>query len=100
MKVKNTGDMAGAEVVQLYIADEISQLPKPVKELKGFEKVVLAPGEEKNIIFKSKKEYLAGYDSKYHTWVSEPGWYRVLVGNSSRSVACEQRFQGPWTQRI
>ena len=93
VKVKNTGDMAGAEVVQLDIADEISQLPKPVKELKGFEKVVLAPGEEKNIIFKIKKEYLAGYDSKYHTWVSEPGWYRALVGNSSRSVACEQRFK-------
>ncbi len=54
---------------------------------------MLAPGEKKKIIFKIKKEYLAGYDSKYHTWVSEPGWYRALVGNSSRSVACEQRFK-------
>ena len=93
VKVKNTGDRAGAEVVQMYIADEVSLLPKPIKELKGFEKLMLAPKEEKTVTFKIKKEDLAGYDSKYHTWVSEPGWYRLLVGNSSRSIACEQRFR-------
>lgn len=93
VKIKNTGKMAGAEVVQMYIADEVSLLPKPIKELKGFEKVFLAPGEERKIEFKIRKDDLAGYDSQYHAWVSEPGWYKILVGNSSRSIACEQRFR-------
>ncbi len=93
VKVKNTGDRAGKETVQLYIADEVSLIPKPVKELKGFEKVWLQPGEEKTVTFKIRKADLACYDEKYHDWVSEPGWYQVQVGNSSRNISCCGRFR-------
>ena len=93
VKVKNVGSVAGKEVVQLYIYDEKSLLPKPVKELKGFEKVFLRPGEERVVTFTLHKKDLGAWDVKYHEWVTEPGWYKVLIGNSSRNIACESRFR-------
>ena len=80
--VKNTGDAAGCEVVQLYIRDDYSDVVRPVKELKGFRKVELAPGEEQEVTF-----YITEEDLRYYrldgTFGSEPGTFTVMIGNSS-----------------
>lgn len=81
--IQNTGDMAGSEVVQIYISDIDSTLPKPVKELKAFEKVCLQPGEEKEITFTLSKEQFASYDMDYKEWIAEEGYYDILVATSS-----------------
>ncbi|MCM1159019.1 MAG: glycoside hydrolase family 3 C-terminal domain-containing protein [Bacteroidales bacterium] len=84
LTVRNTGSMPGAEVIQIYVSDSYSVLPKPVKELKAFEKVYLMPGESKRIAFTLKKEHFASYDSDYHMWIAEEGYYDILVATSSR----------------
>ena len=81
--IKNTGALAGSEVVQIYISDVYSTLPKPVKELKAFEKVYLKPGEEKRIRFELNKEQFASYDSDYHCWIAEEGYYDIIAAVSS-----------------
>ena len=77
--VKNTGDVAGKETVQLYISDKVASITPSVKRLRGFEKVQLAPGESKKVEFMIKKEDLAfvGIDLK---WVTEPGEFEINVG--------------------
>ncbi|BAV08899.1 beta-glucosidase [Filimonas lacunae] len=84
--VKNTGKVAGAEVAQLYVRQEVSALPRPYKELKGFEKVVLQPGEEKKISINLKEDAFSYYDDNKHAWVEEPGVFDIVVGGSSRSL--------------
>ena len=81
--IKNMGALAGSEVVQIYISDVYSMLPKPVKELKAFEKVYLEPGEEKRIGFKLNKEQFASYDSDFHCWIAEEGYYDIIAAVSS-----------------
>lgn len=77
--VTNTGGRAGAEVVQLYIGDKLSSLPRPVKELKGFEKVYLAPGQSPNpVTFEIDPGMLACYDDAKGAWVAEPGEFTAL----------------------
>ena len=71
--VTNTGDRAGAEVVQLYIGDEQSSLPRPVKELKGFQKVSLNPGQTRTVTFEITPGMLHYYDDAKGAWVAEPG---------------------------
>ena len=80
--VKNTGDAAGCEVVQLYIRDDYSDVVRPVKELKGFRKVELAPGEEQEVTFYITEEDLCYYRLD-GTFGSEPGTFTVMFGNSS-----------------
>lgn len=92
VKVKNTGKMAGKEVVQLYTADEMSSLNKPPKELKAFKKVYLEPGEEKDICLELGKDDLASFDTSLKQWITEPGYYQVLIGNSSRNINLTERF--------
>lgn len=92
VKVKNTGKCGGAEVVQLYISDTESSLPRPIKELKGFEKVYLKAGEEKTITFSIAKEDLSYFDDKKHKWVAEPGSFRAIIGASSRDIQGDVRF--------
>lgn len=87
VRVKNTGRTAGAEVVQLYVGDVVSTLDKPVKELKAFQKVFLEPGEEKEITFVLTKSDFAGYDTKVGDWTTEPGEYRLYIGNSSADIS-------------
>jgi beta-glucosidase len=82
--VTNTGGRAGAEVVQMYIRDLISSVTRPVKELKGFKKVTLQPGETQTVAFDITPESLAFYDVKMK-YVVEPGEFAILVGNSSRN---------------
>ena len=84
--VRNTGDRAGAEVVQLYIGDEESSLPRPVKELKGFEKVTLNPGETRQVTFTVGPEALRYYDDTKGEWVLEPGRFTAFVGAASDDI--------------
>ena len=73
LPVTNTGCREGSEVIQLYISDLQSSLPRPVKELKGFSKVKLAPGETREVTFTIGKEALSFFDDTRHEWVTEPG---------------------------
>ena len=81
VEVTNTGDRAGAEVVQLYVRDEVASVTRPVQELKGFERVVLDPGETRRVRFTLRPKDLRfwGEDG----WTVEPGWFTVMVGGSS-----------------
>ena len=81
--VTNTGKRDGAEVVQIYIRDAVSSVTRPVKELKGFKKVTLAPGEKKTVSFDITPDLLAFYDVDMK-YVVEPGEFFIMVGNSSR----------------
>ena len=81
--VKNTSQYAGDEIVQLYIRDKFSQVTRPVKELKGFKRISLKPGEERVVNFAITPDMLAYYNLKMN-WVVEPGDFRIMVGGSSR----------------
>jgi beta-glucosidase len=81
--VVNTGQRAGDEVVQLYIRDLVSSVTRPVKELKGFRRVTLAPGARTTVVFDVTPEHLAFYDINMD-WRVEPGDFRIMVGPSSR----------------
>ncbi|HMU08428.1 MAG TPA: glycoside hydrolase family 3 N-terminal domain-containing protein [Ferruginibacter sp.] len=82
VEVKNTGNRSGAEVVQLYIRDEYSSVARPVKELKGFKKIWLEPGQTQTVRFVINKEMLSFYDTNMK-WVAEPGDFTVMVGTAS-----------------
>lgn len=90
--VKNTGKKAGAEVVQLYIRDLKSSLPRPLKELKGFEKIYLNPGEQKEVTITIDKSALSFFDPVKHDWVAEPGDFEALIGNSSDAIKTKIKF--------
>ena len=83
VEVTNTGDVSGSEVVQMYIRDLFSTVTRPVKELKGFKKVWLKPGETKKVSLEINKKSLAFYDIRMN-YVVEPGEFDIMVGNSSR----------------
>lgn len=91
--VTNTGKRAGAEVVQLYVNDVKSSLPRPVKELKGFKKVYLAPGETAEVIFTVGKDALSFYDPSVHGWVAEDGDFKVMIGSASDDIRAEAGFR-------
>ena len=90
--VRNTGSEAGAEVLQLYISDSKSSQPRPVKELKGFKKVSLAPGETQQVDFTIDRSALSFYDEKTGDWTAEPGEFVVTVNNSSAPTKNNIRF--------
>ena len=83
VNVKNVGEIAGDEIVQLYISDKYSSITRPVKELKAYQRVSLKPGESKEIVFELNKSAFAYYDSEMN-YVVEAGDFDILVGNSSR----------------
>ncbi len=85
-KVKNTGTVAGAEVAQVYVSDKESTIFRPEKELKGFKKVYLEPGEEKKITVALNKRAFAYYNVNIHDWHVESGEFDILVGASSRDI--------------
>jgi beta-glucosidase len=84
--VKNTGRVAGAEVAQLYVGDVTSSVPRPVKELKGYEKVYLKRGETKHVEITLDDEAFAFYDIDRHCFRVEPGDFLIQVGASSRDL--------------
>jgi beta-glucosidase len=90
--VTNTGERVGKEVVQLYVADTASSLARPPKELKGFEKVALDPGQSKVVTFTLDQRALSFYDPAQKRWVAEPGAFEVLVGSSSRDIRVKSAF--------
>lgn len=91
--VTNTGNRAGAEVIQLYISDLKSTLPRPVKELKGFSKIKLAPGETKEVSFTIDKEALSFFDDARHEWVAEPGTFELSVAASASDIRAKVKFE-------
>ena len=91
--VTNTGDRAGAEVVQLYIGDEQSSLPRPVKELKGFQKVSLNPGQTRTVTFEITSGMLQYYDDAKGAWVAEPGAFTAYVGAASDDIRGTVEFE-------
>jgi beta-glucosidase len=100
LDVTNTGQRAGQEVVQLYVRDEQSSLPRPEKELKGFLKVDLQPGETKSVTLTLGMRALAYFDDARAAWVAEAGRFEVLVGSSSRDVRARAAFslQREWVR--
>ena len=92
VNVKNTGSREGAEVVQLYIHDVKSSLERPYKELKGFAKVGLKPGESKDVSIDVNNEALSFYDDRAGKWTSEAGEFVALVGTSSDSLPLKAAF--------
>lgn len=87
--ITNTGDFAGKEVVQLYVADEVSTVIRPEKELKDFAKVELKPGETKTVTFTLGKRSFAYYNTDISDWHVESGNFRILIGKSSRDIVLE-----------
>ena len=85
LTVKNTGDRAGSETVQMYIRDVVGSISRPMKELKGFEKITLKPGEERTVRF-AIDESLLQFCNDDLEWVVEPGTFHVFVGPNSRDV--------------
>lgn len=85
VKVSNDGEIAGKEVVQLYIRDRVGSVTRPVKELKGFQKIEIAPGESKTIVFEITTQDLKFYDYDLN-YVWESGEFEIMVGGNSRDV--------------
>ena len=90
--VTNTGKRAGKEVVQLYIGDEKCSVDRPVKELKGFEKVALEPGETKRVSFSIQPEDLRFYSEDKHAWMAEPGKFKAYVCANESDVRGTAEF--------
>lgn len=90
--VTNIGKREGKEIVQLYISDLKSSVPRPVKELKGFRKVSLKPGETKDVTFQITADALKYFDAYRHDWVSEPGDFEALIGASAGDIRTKVPF--------
>jgi beta-glucosidase len=93
LQVRNSGTRAGAEVVQLYLRDVESSLPRPEKELKGFRRVVLQPGEAQTLTFTLDEPAMSFFDPGKQDWVAEAGAFEVLVGASSRDIRLKGAFR-------
>ena len=89
VQVKNTGDREGTEIVQLYMQDVTASLVRPVKELKGFVRVELMPGQEKTVTLHLKKQDMGFYNNQAE-YVLEDGKFRIYVGGNSRDCLCEE----------
>ncbi len=92
VEVTNTGEIDGAEIVQLYIADPEASIDRPAKELKGFEKVYLKAGQTKKVDFVIDAADLSYFDAGRHEWVAEPGEFKALIASSSKNIRAEIPF--------
>lgn len=86
LQIQNAGTRAGAEVVQLYVRDVLSRLPRPAKELKAFKKIRLEPQETCSIEFLLEADAFSFWDPELRAWVFEPGEFELLLGSSSRDI--------------
>ena len=93
INVTNTGQLAGAETVQLYISDKVASVDRPVKELKAFQKVFLQPGESRDVTLTIGRDALSFYDEATHAWVAEPGTFEALVGTASDQLTAKCSFE-------
>jgi beta-glucosidase len=98
VRVRNAGDRPGDEVVQLYVRDVVARVTRPVKELKGFARIHLQPGEEKTVTFSVPPEHLAYYDEELR-FVLEPGQFDVFVGTNSAD-GLRRRFEVVGNERL
>jgi beta-glucosidase len=98
--IQNSGNRAGDEVVQLYVHDVEASVKRPKKELRGFERVSLRPGEKKSVSFVLPAEKLAFWDVNKKAFVVEAGAFEVLIGSSSDDIRAKGRFEvtsaGQW----
>ena len=94
LQVTNTGKRAGKETVQLYVGDDATtEVVRPIKELEGFQKVALAPGETKTVSFTVSPRDLSYYDVHRGDWVSTPGQHTIMIGSSSRDIRLQGAFR-------
>ena len=93
LSVTNTGSCVGSEVVQLYVSDVKSSLPRPLKELKAFKKVFLQSGETQNVTLTIDVDALSFYDDSKQNWVAEPGDFVALIGTSSDHLTSKVKFK-------
>lgn len=93
VNVKNIGNREGMEIVQLYISDLKSSLPRPLKELKGFKKINLKAGEEQTVTFTIDKSALSFFDDKKHDWIAEPGAFEAIIGASATDIKTKIGFR-------
>ncbi|HEX2907918.1 MAG TPA: glycoside hydrolase family 3 C-terminal domain-containing protein, partial [Phototrophicaceae bacterium] len=93
LDVKNTGAVAGKTVVQVYVHDQAAALVRPVKELKGFAKVALKPGETKTVSIELDARAFAYYNPKFQRWVLESGAFDILVGASAADIRLQTTIQ-------
>ena len=100
VKVKNVGNMAGKEIVQLYVRDVESSVVRPEKELKGFKKVELNPGEEKTVTFVLDKRSFAYYSTDIKDWYVESGDFEILIGKSSKEIVLKDTVNVESTLKI
>jgi beta-glucosidase len=100
VKVKNTGKVAGKEIVQLYVKNAKSIAIRPEKELKGFKKIELAPGEEKTVSFVLDKRAFAYYNTEISDWHVPTGTYQILIGKSSRDIVLSEDVLVKSTSKI
>lgn len=100
VRVKNNGQMAGKEIVQLYVSKKNSKVIRPEKELKAFEKVYLEPGEEKEIEFTLDRRAFAYYEVDIKDWYVEEGEYEISVGKSSREILLRETVNMKATRRL
>lgn len=91
--IKNTGDRTGKEVLQVYVGKKDSRVERAVKELKGFQKIELAAGEQKSVSLKIPVSSLAFFDEEAHAWEVEKGGYTVYVGTASDNIAKELQLE-------
>lgn len=91
--ITNTGKRIGSEIVQLYISDLKSSLPRPVKELKGFSKIQLAPGETQKVTFLIDKQALSFFNDSRHEWVAEPGKFEAQIAASATDIKSKVTFE-------
>src|SRR5580700_11108616 len=90
--VKNTGHRDGAEVAELYVGNAAASVPRPVKELKGFAKIRLRPGESRRVTLKLDRRAFSFYDVKKGDWTAEAGEFTILVGGSSDNIQLRDKF--------
>ncbi|RMA69300.1 glycoside hydrolase family 3 C-terminal domain-containing protein [Petrotoga olearia] len=100
VNVKNTGNMRGKEIIQLYVKDINSRVSRPEKELKGFEKIQLEPGEEKTVIFTLDKRAFAYYNTDLKDWYVESGEFEILIGKSSKDIILKETVKVNSTKTI
>jgi beta-glucosidase len=93
LKLKNTGNVMGKEIVQLYVSPLAPGVFRPPRELKGFTKLALEPGEEREVVLELDSRTFSYYSTSQQDWVAEPGSYRILVGSSSRDIRCQAEIR-------
>ena len=90
--VANTGNLAGAEIAELYVGQQNLSITRPIKQLKGFQKLFLQPGESKEVTLKLDQRSVAYFNTTIHQWDGLPGTYNVLVGASSQDIRLSGQF--------